>query len=238
MSTRQQREARYRAQSVRTQSTVYVVLAVLWVPVVVLRWLDDDSSDWVDWAFTVLAVGYVVMAALWWRKRRAAAGDPAPQGVELLDVDETVLSRLVGAALSDAEPDEVTPPMAGPHWGPERIEWLRRLHRDRRLGLDGPLGEATWAVALDGEIVGGVRLKRMAAPDVLETGIWLTRSARGKGVGRRAVAAVLDRAQELGAREVRADTSRENTAAIYVLQRLGFRTSVEGDRVTAVRSFS
>jgi RimJ/RimL family protein N-acetyltransferase len=99
------------------------------------------------------------------------------------------------------------------------------------------LGEATWAVALDGEIVGGVRLKRMAEPDVLETGIWLTRSARGKGVGRRAVAAVLDRAQELGAREVRADTGRENAAAIYVLQRLGFRTAVEGDRVTAVRAF-
>ena len=89
-------------------------------------------------------------------------------------------------------PDEVTPPMAGSHWGPERIEWLRRLHRDRRLGLDGPLGEATWAVALDGEVVGGVRLKRMAEPDVLETGIWLTRSARGKGVGRKAIADVLD----------------------------------------------
>ena len=235
MSTRQQREARYRAQNMRTQSTVYVVLAVLWVGLAVARWLDDGSPRWMAWVWTGLAVAYVGVALVWWRKRRAAAQEPAPSGVELLDVDETVLSRLVGAALQDAEPDEVTPPMAGARWGPERIEWLRRLHRDRRLGLEGPLGEATWAVAVDGEVVGGVRLKKTAEPGVLETGIWLTRPARGKGVARTAIALVLERARAHGARAVRADTSPENASAIYVLQRLGFRTSVEGDRVVAVR---
>lgn len=158
-----------------------------------------------------------------------------PGAVELLDVDEAVLSRLVDAAVDDAEPDEVTPPMAGPHWGPERIEWLRRLHRDRRAGLDGPLGEATWAVSLDGEIVGGLRLERTAEPDVLETGIWLTRSARGRGVGRTVIAEALELARQTGARAVQADTSPQNTAARHVLQRLGFRTSVEGDRVVAVK---
>jgi RimJ/RimL family protein N-acetyltransferase len=219
----------------RTQSTIYVVLAVLWVGLAVVRWLDDDSPRWMAWVWTGLAVAYVAVATLWWRKRRAAAEGPAPAGVELLDVDETVLSRLVGAAVSDAEPDEVTPPMAGPRWGPERIEWLRRLHRDRRMGLDGPLGEATWAVAVDGDVVGGVRLKRTAEPDVLETGIWLTRSARGKGVARKAIADVLELARAHGARAVRADTSPENASALYVLQRLGFRTSIEADRVLAVR---
>jgi RimJ/RimL family protein N-acetyltransferase len=172
--------------------------------------------------------------AVWWRRRRKAL-EPVPRKVELLDVDETVLARLVGAALRDAEPDEVTPPMAGAQWGPERIEWLCRLHRDRRLGLDGPLGEATWAVSLDGEVVGGIRLKRMAEPDVLETGIWLTRSARGQGVGRTAIAEVLETARAHGAHAVRADTSRENAAALSVLQRLGFHTSAAGDRVVAVR---
>jgi RimJ/RimL family protein N-acetyltransferase len=167
--------------------------------------------------------------------RRDASEPDEGVGFELLDVDETVLARLVEAAVSDAEPDEVTPPMAGPRWGPERIEWLRRLHRDRRLGFGGPLGEATWAVAVDGEIVGGVRLKRTAEPDVLETGIWLIRSARGKGVGRKAIADVIEKARKHGARAVRADTSPENAAALYVLQRLGFRTWVEGDRVNAVR---
>ena len=167
-----------------------------------------------------------------WRRRRR------PRAVELLPVDETVLSQLVGAALSGADPDEVTPPIAGPRWGPERIEWLRRFHRDRRPGLDGPLGEATWAVAVGGEVVGGTRLKRTADPDVLETGIWLARSARGQGVGRTAIAAVLERARASGARAVRADTGRENASALYVLQRLGFRTVAEGSRVVAVRTLA
>ena len=73
---------------------------------------------------------------------------PRSRRVSLVAVDEAVLTRLVGAALSGAQPDEVTPPLPpGDRWGPERIEWLRRFHRDRRLGLEGPLGEATWAVA-------------------------------------------------------------------------------------------
>src|SRR3954471_12600188 len=123
MTTRQQREARYRAQTLRTQSTVYGVLAVLWVGLAVVRWLDDDSPRWMAWVWTGLAVAYVAVATLWWRKRRAPAGQATPAGGEWLDVDETVLSRLVGAALSGAEPDEVTPPIAGARWGPERIEW-------------------------------------------------------------------------------------------------------------------
>jgi RimJ/RimL family protein N-acetyltransferase len=165
---------------------------------------------------------------------RAATAEPV--GVQLLPVDESVLSRLVAAATSGAAPDEVTPPMAGDGWSSARIEWLRRFHLDRRLGLDGPLGEATWAVSLDGAVVGAVRLQRTAEPGVLETGIWLTRGVRGQGTGRGAVAAVLEQAGELGAREVRADTSRENTAALSLLQHFGFRTSVAGGRVTAVRS--
>jgi RimJ/RimL family protein N-acetyltransferase len=176
----------------------------------------------------------VLLAVVGWRRRRAVRG---PR-IELLAVDEAVLSRLVGAALSDAAPDEVTPPMAGNRWGPERIEWLRRLHRDRRPGLDGPLGEATWAIGVDGEVVGAVRLKRMAEPDVLETGIWLTRASRGRGIGRRAIAAVVDRARALGAREVRADTSPQNASALAILRRLGFRTGVEGDRVVAVKTLA
>jgi RimJ/RimL family protein N-acetyltransferase len=200
-----------------------------------LRWWDDDSAPVDRWLFTAVAVTSVGTAAVWWRKRRLASATE-PAGVELVPVDEDVLTRLVDAAISDAAPDEVTPPIAADRWGPERIEWLRRFHRDRRQGLHGPLGEATWAVSLDGAVVGAVRLERTAAPDVLETGIWLTRGARGHGTGRIAVAAVLRRAQELGAREVRADTSRDNAAALYVLQRLGFRTSPAGDRVTAVRT--
>ena len=171
--------------------------------------------------------------ARWWRRRRARS-----LRVALVAVDEAVLARLVGAALVDATPDEVTPPLtSGDRWGPERIEWLRRFHRDRRIGLDGPLGEASWAVTAGAHVVGAVRLKRTADPAVLETGIWLTRSARGRGVGRRAMTAVLDEARDHGAREVRADTSPENTAALAVLEALGFECERRGDRVVAVRTF-
>lgn len=220
----------------RFQAWLYLALGVLWGALATGRWLDDDSSVWVARAFTVLGVGYAGLGLVWWRKARRARTEPPPAGVELRPVDETVLARLVGAATSGAEPDEVTPPLPpSGRWGPERAEWLRRFHRDRRLGLDGPLGEATWAVTADGEVVGAARLARGAEPDVLETGIWLTRPARGQGIGRRAIAAVLEHARAHGARAVRADTSPDNAAAIFVLQRLGFRTAVEGERVVAVR---
>jgi RimJ/RimL family protein N-acetyltransferase len=162
-------------------------------------------------------------------------GERAEPAVELLPIDEDVLARLVAVATSDAAPDEVTPPMAGDRWGPERTDWLRRFHRDRRAGLDGPLGEATWAVSDGGEVVGAVRLKRTPEPGVLETGIWLARSARGRGAGRIVVAAAVERARQLGALEVHADTSRDNIAALSVLRGLGFRMTAAGGRVIAVR---
>lgn len=154
--------------------------------------------------------------------------------VRLRPVDDDVLARLVTAALTDAAPDDVTPPLTpGEDWTPERIEWMRRLHVQRRPGLDGPLGEATWAVDVDGSIVGAVRLKRLPEPGVLETGIWLARSARGSGVGRRALVAVLEKAAQAGAHTVRAETSRQNAAAQGLLRSLGFATRRAGDRVEA-----
>jgi RimJ/RimL family protein N-acetyltransferase len=188
------------------------------------------------WVVTAVAVGSVGFAGLWWRRRRRVLSAPEAAGVELLPIDESVLGRLVDAAASDAAPDEVTPPMAADTWDDTRTDWLRRFHRDRRAGLDGPLGEATWAVSVDGAVVGAVRLKRTSQPVVLETGIWLTRSARGLGTGRIAIAAILHEARELGAQEVRADTSPDNAAALHVLQRLGFRTSAVDGRVIAVRT--
>jgi RimJ/RimL family protein N-acetyltransferase len=154
--------------------------------------------------------------------------------VRLRPVDDDVLARMVTAALTDAAPDEVTPPLTpGDDWTPERIEWMRRLHVERRPGLDGPAGEATWAVEVDGEIVGAVRLKRLPEPGVVETGVWLTRGARGSGVGRRALVAVLEKAAASGAHTVRADTSQQNVAAQGLLRSLGFETRPAGDRVEA-----
>jgi RimJ/RimL family protein N-acetyltransferase len=149
-----------------------------------------------------------------------AVDDPA---VTLVDVDELTLDRLVNAAITDAAADEVTPPATtGDEWSPARIAWLKDFHRTRRNGLSGPLGETTWAILAGDQVVGSVRLKRTAVPEILETGIWLTRRTRGQGVGRLAMAGVLQTAATLGAQGVRAETTTGNRAALRVLRSLGF----------------
>jgi RimJ/RimL family protein N-acetyltransferase len=160
--------------------------------------------------------------------------------VELRPVTEAVLARLVTAALHGATADEVTPPLTpGPAWTDERVAWLRAFHRDRRAGLDGVPAEATWAVVTsaggaDGDrVVGAVRLRRTDGGGVLEAGIWLTRDARGRGVGRTAVELVLDRARGTGASVVRAETTPGNTRALAVLRALGFAVDVRGGTARA-----
>lgn len=150
----------------------------------------------------------------------------------LVAVDDTVLAQLVEAATTDASADEVTPPLtAGPAWTPTRIAWLRDFHRDRRAGLDGPAREATWAVTVDGRVVASVRPQRTERPGMLETGVWLTRSSRGRGVGRAAMAVALREAAELGFTSVWARTTANNAGALTVLERLGFDlTRTDGGR--------
>ncbi|MHA3701975.1 GNAT family N-acetyltransferase [Jatrophihabitans sp. YIM 134969] len=143
--------------------------------------------------------------------------------VELLPVAAERLEELVTVATTRAAADEVTPPVtAGPEWSRERVAWLRRFHLERRDGLSGDGDEQTWAVVVEGRAQGSVRLRRTSEPGVLETGVWLARDARGTGVGTAAVAAVVDRARELGATAIRADTTAGNPGAVAVLRRLGF----------------
>lgn len=157
--------------------------------------------------------------------------------VTLVDVDEPTLDRLVHAAITDAAADEVTAPVTpGPAWSLARITWLRDLHRRCRTGLDGPAGQATWAIVADEEVVGAVRLKRTARPEILETGSWLTRSARGRRLGGAAVAAVLREAVGLGAQGVRAETTAANAPALGTLRWLGFHLKPDDDG-TGVEAF-
>ncbi|MGH9001101.1 MAG: GNAT family N-acetyltransferase, partial [Acidimicrobiia bacterium] len=117
-------------------------------------------------------------------------------------------------------------PMGAPGgWNPERISWLKDFHRHRRDGLSETCGEATWAVRSDGRVVGSVRLRRTSTAGVLETGIWLTRTERNRGMGRRAVSSVLEHAAAAGAHSVRADTTIGNQAALAILHRLGFEVA-------------
>ena len=156
--------------------------------------------------------------------------DADASAVALVAVDEAVLEQLVQAATSDAGANEVTPPLnSGEDWTPARIEWLRDFHRARRAGLDGPAGEATWAIVVASAVVGAARLKRTGEDGVVEAGVWVTRSSRGSGVATAAVAAVLRRAAELGAYAVRAETTAGNVGALALLRRLGFELTAADD---------
>jgi len=148
--------------------------------------------------------------------------DRDPQ-VALVAVDDAVLEQLVEAAITDASADDVTPTLtADPAWTPTRTAWLRDFHRDRRDGLDGPARETTWAITLDQQVVGSVRLQRTERAGLLETGVWLTRGIRGHGVGRAAMAAALREAAALGFTSIRAETTASNAGALTLLERLGF----------------
>jgi RimJ/RimL family protein N-acetyltransferase len=145
------------------------------------------------------------------------------RSVELIPVDDVVLDLLVRAAVTAASADDVTPPLTpGRAWTEVRVAWLRAYHHRCRSGLTGPTGEATWAVVVDDDVVGSVRLQDTDAIGVLETGIWLTRGTRGRGIGRMAITAVLREALLHGAQVVRADTTVNNTAALAMLRSLAF----------------
>lgn len=237
------RRARKEVGRLRTQSRWQIGLGGFWAALAVGRLVTGSGPGWLQWLTGMVALLYLGGGLhLLRRRRREQSRLESLVGVELRAVTEATLSRLVAAALQGAAADEVTPPVTpGPAWTEERVEWLRVFHRDRRPGLDGPWHEATWAVVdsdadaqdRDGQVVGGVRLRRTADPHVLETGIWLVREARGRRLGRHAVLLVLDRAREAGATVVRAETTAGNTAAVGLLRSLGAVVTVDDDVVRA-----
>jgi [ribosomal protein S5]-alanine N-acetyltransferase len=142
--------------------------------------------------------------------------------VRLHVLDEPTLARLVAAAVADADPTEVIPPVPGSvGWDAAARERLRTMHRECRPGLRGPLRQETYAVLVDGKPAGAIRLCDIGA-GVFETGMWLTRAARGRGAGSAALAALIERARAVGAVTLVADTAVDNIAAQRALQRLGF----------------
>ncbi|AQS65822.1 GNAT family N-acetyltransferase [Streptomyces pactum] len=142
--------------------------------------------------------------------------------VVLRQVDEVSLEGLLTVAVEDAEPEEVMPPVAGPPgWTPLRREAFRAWHRARRPGLAGPLRESTFVIHHEGRIVGSARLAVRGSLEVLETGMWLARSRRGRGIGGAALRVLLGEAAEAGARTVVADTKTHNAAALAALRGIG-----------------
>ncbi|MDQ0756541.1 GNAT family N-acetyltransferase [Arthrobacter sp. B3I4] len=176
--------------------------------------------------------------------------EPDP-GVALVDVTEPVLEMLLSAALHDADADEVAPPLgtAG-GWNTERISWFREYHLAAAAGLDGPAQQKTWAITAGGEIAGSIRLRRLpqAGPapgqagqaqvgtlgtGTLETGIWLGRSFRGRGIGVAALRLVRAEAAAAGADLLQAETTAGNAAAQALLRSAGAELTTNGPQVTA-----
>jgi len=150
--------------------------------------------------------------------------------VAVRQMDEEALEELLAVAVEDATPDEVMPPVAGPPgWTGHRREAFRDWHRSRFPGLAGPLREATFAVVQDGRVVGSARLAARESRGVLETGMWLGRSQRGRGIGTAALRLLLDEAAKASARTVVADTMAYNAAALGALHRVGATLTASRD---------
>ena len=139
--------------------------------------------------------------------------------VSLVDVGEDVLEHLLAVAIRDADADEVTPPLGAPGWNPDRIEWFRAYHH-AASGLDGPAQQKSWAISYGEELAGSIRLRR-TGPGILETGIWLARGCRGRGIGHEALRQVKAHAAASGATALEADTTAGNRAALALLRGAG-----------------
>lgn len=156
--------------------------------------------------------------------------------VEVRKVDEESLEELLAVAVEDAAPEEVMPPVTGPPgWTAARQDSFRNWHRARFPGFAGPLRESTYAIIHTGEIVGAARLALRDSHDVLETGMWLGRSHRGRGFGTATVRVLLDEAARAGARTVVADTTSHNTSALGALRRNG-ATLIGSQDTDAIRA--
>jgi RimJ/RimL family protein N-acetyltransferase len=114
---------------------------------------------------------------------------------------------------------------AGTGWGPaSRDEVVERVARsgtwtDTAAGL-------LFAVEADGAIVGEIQARRspaMMPRGVVELGIDLHEPARGRGIGRRAIAQLTARLFDAGdAHRVQLSTDVDNAAMRRVAERLGF----------------
>lgn len=83
--------------------------------------------------------------------------------MELRELDEDLLHRVLAAAVRDADPEEVMAPVPGPPgWTASRQQAFLRFHRARCLS-DRP-SERTFAVLHDGAVVGAARLEPLPQP--------------------------------------------------------------------------
>lgn len=149
--------------------------------------------------------------------------------VRLTPVDEQNLEPLLSVAVAEADPDEVMPPVSAPiGWSHARREAFRSFHRSHFEGLSGPGRTIMYAIVIDQDVVGMIRLAQRDEPGVVETGFWLGRSAREQGIGTAALRALLAEAAGIGAKVVVAETTAGNDPALGMLRRCGAELKPDG----------
>lgn len=136
--------------------------------------------------------------------------------IELRRVDDGAVERLLGLAVADADPADVMPP----GWALDRPDEFREFYRG--------FADDAYEIVRDDRTVGMVRLTAKG-----ETGMWIARCARGRGVGLAALRRVLEEAPRRGITEIVADTTAGNAAALTVLRKAGATLEIDGTRVHA-----
>ncbi|MEU1953218.1 GNAT family N-acetyltransferase [Nocardia rhamnosiphila] len=138
-----------------------------------------------------------------------------PMSIELEPLTENNLAALLAAAVADADPSEVMPPVAGePGWTAQRKQAFLEFHRGRALRAEEPV-ELTYVITVDGRAVGAARLEYQG--DSFEAGVWIGRSHRGRGVGRAVAGKLRIAAAAAGIRQIVAVTTDDNAAARRLL---------------------
>ena len=153
--------------------------------------------------------------------------------VVLRRLDEALLRRLSEAAVADADPSEVMPPVDGPEgWTRERRAAFVRFHRGRSLAAE-PV-ETTCAVLVGTAVAGAARLCPVEdAPHAVEAGVWIGRSHRGTGVGTAVFGLLLDLARDEGFTSLYVRTGPDNTAVHRLLAARGAGPVRTGGEFTA-----
>ena len=158
--------------------------------------------------------------------------------MRLRRIDDEVLELLLAVAVADADPGEVMPQVDGAvGWSPVTVAAFREFHRARYGGFGGPHRTVMYAVTAGDAVVGMIRMSRSGGPATVETGVWLGRSARGRGIGTAALRALAAEAAEAGAETIVANTTAANEPALRMLRGCGALLAPHeesGDRVDAV----
>jgi RimJ/RimL family protein N-acetyltransferase len=143
--------------------------------------------------------------------------------------DGAETAAVVAAAVSGARPREVMPPDDSP----DADDWtLARERAYARFLRARPAEETSYLVVEGAAVVGVARLRH--DPAGVETGVWLVRPARGRGIGTVVLGLLVERAAAAGAQRLVADTTPDNVAAVASLRRHGADLREQAGTVAAV----